>query len=438
MRMTTVFAALRVWVKRLWRGARTPTSSGSLGVSGPLSEPLSSTREDENSATAVPVGEEFFGDRGGLSDDPCAGEPRDDEPRPIEPATDPDKLGNNSVPAGYEPPVSDSEFGDRLSPTSAEAEPDGSSPAPPPTDDDGQGSAHGTGERPENGDPGGIAESDTRTESSRSTTRKPRRISGRRGRPRENPEPEPRQPPSFRPELVCRRAPASAIWEILLYADDRSSVAEVLIDGTAQDFADRRCRIPSLMSRLTVSSQDGREITVPLFEGEPLIFKLRKGWTGEGRRIARITGGHFIVIAPDEWERTGRAPVEPDGCAASGFRAHYFHRDAAEPVGIPDGFRDLGQLPERHRRRADRATHIRRLGRRIAVRWRSARSQAFIGDWMGAGRRGDGTGLGTELPARQAVRSRKFWMEGKAASFSGFTTRTCACSTAWRSVIPAT
>ena len=78
---------------------------------------------------------------------------------------------------------------------------------------------------------------------------------------------------------------------------------------------------------------------MPLFEGEPLIFKLRKGWTGEGRRVARITSGHFIVIAPDDCERTGRAPVEADACAASGFRAHYFHRDAAESDGTADGFR---------------------------------------------------------------------------------------------------
>lgn len=79
---------------------------------------------------------------------------------------------------------------------------------------------------------------------------------------------------------------------------------------------------------------------VPLFEGNPLIFKQRKGWAGEGRRVGRIGSWYFIVIAPDDWERMGRAPVEPDGCTVSGFRAHYFHRDAAESDGIADGFRE--------------------------------------------------------------------------------------------------
>ena len=94
------------------------------------------------------------------------------------------------------------------------------------------------------------------------------------------------------------------------------------------------------MGRLIVSSRDGQEHAVPLFEAEPLIFKLRKNSAGEGRRIARVTTGHFIVIAPANWRRTNRAPVEPDGCADPAFRAHYFHRDATASVGDVGGFRE--------------------------------------------------------------------------------------------------
>ncbi len=71
-----------------------------------------------------------------------------------------------------------------------------------------------------------------------------------------------------------------------------------------------------------------------------MIFKLRKNWTGEGRRIARTTTGHFIVIAPHTWEGTGHAPVEAHGCADPAFRAHYFHRDPTASDGNGDGFRE--------------------------------------------------------------------------------------------------
>ena len=128
-------------------------------------------------------------------------------------------------------------------------------------------------------------------------------------------------------------------------------------EGTSLDFTGRQCRIPSLKGRLIVSSLDKQDHVVPLFEGEPLIFKLRKGWTGGGQKVAKITSGHFIVIAPDTWERTLGAPVEPDGCADPTFRAHYFHRDGTPSAGRVDGFREWHCSPD--------ATGIELTGRRV-------------------------------------------------------------------------
>jgi len=105
----------------------------------------------------------------------------------------------------------------------------------------------------------------------------------------------------------------------------------VCLDGEPLDFVDRQCRIPSLRGRLTVFYQDGKECGIPLFEGSPLIFKQRKNWGGEGRRINGITSGHFIFIAPSDWEWIGHVPVEPAACSDQAFRAHYFHRDATIP-----------------------------------------------------------------------------------------------------------
>ena len=131
----------------------------------------------------------------------------------------------------------------------------------------------------------------------------------------------------------------------------------VNLGDKALEIIDRQCRIPSLKGRLRVSCQHDQELDVPLFESEPLVFKLRKNWAGEGRRVARITTGHFIVIAPDTWRRTGRVPVEPDGCADPAFRAHYFHRDANASTWSEDGFQQWNGTPV--------ATGIELTGRQI-------------------------------------------------------------------------
>ena len=122
-------------------------------------------------------------------------------------------------------------------------------------------------------------------------------------------------------------------------------LAAAHLEGAPLDFTKGRCGVPTLTGRLTVSSQEGKNHVLPLFEGDPLIFKLRKNWAGEGRRISGITSGYFIVIAPNSWQRTGHAPVEADACADPEFRAHYFHRDATVSDGTVGGFREWADSP---------------------------------------------------------------------------------------------
>ncbi len=135
------------------------------------------------------------------------------------------------------------------------------------------------------------------------------------------------------------------------------------------DFTGGQCRIPSLDGCLTVSSQDGQAHVVPLFDGEPVIFKLRKNWAGEGRRISKITSGHFIVIVPKTWQRTGHAPVEADRCADPEFRAHYFHLEPTASEGGVDGFREWN---------VSSANGIELTGRRIFDD--SDNGELFVGD----------------------------------------------------------
>ena len=98
------------------------------------------------------------------------------------------------------------------------------------------------------------------------------------------------------------------------------------------------CRLPSFSDWRAIVFENGEQEEFVLFDDTPLIFKLRNNWTGEGRKTCGITKGYFIVIAPNEWERTGHVPVEPVNCTDTGFTAHYFHRNGTEPTEDIGGF----------------------------------------------------------------------------------------------------
>ena len=68
----------------------------------------------------------------------------------------------------------------------------------------------------------------------------------------------------------------------------------------------------------------GRVERVPLYLDEPLVFRLGGDWQGEGRKVRGVGVGHFIVIAPAGWTRSGDAPVDVEPCVDAGYRAHYF------------------------------------------------------------------------------------------------------------------
>ena len=374
MRTTTIIAALRSLVKSLWPFARTPASPAKPAASHPMSEPLPATPDDAvldpDQAQAGDAPREASGERDRPSNEQPKGGSLADEPRPTESSTDSAEPPSGPALPEREPPLSSSDTDDQLPPDSAEVEPDESPTTTLPSDDNEQHAPPEIGEEPESGESDCAAEVSTGAEDSRTPKRRPRQFGGRRGRHAGNSGTERQHSPSFRPELVCRKIPASACWEVILTADEECQLAAAHLEGAPLDFTDGQCRIPSLNGRLTVTSQDGPEHVVPLFEGGPLIFKLRKNWAGDGRRTSGITSGHFIVIAPNSWRRTGHAPVEADGCADPAFRAHYFHRDATASDEGVDGFREWND--------SSVAAGIELTGRRIYDD--SDEGELFVGD----------------------------------------------------------
>ena len=123
-------------------------------------------------------------------------------------------------------------------------------------------------------------------------------------------------------------------------ADEECRIKEVQYKGGPLDEIRGEYPIPSFSGRLSIVFMNGEQEEYPLFEGKPLTFKLRNNWTGDGHRSAKMTNGHFIVIAPKQWARTGHIPVEPEVCTDSCFSAHYFFRDGGGPSEDIGGFQE--------------------------------------------------------------------------------------------------
>ena len=362
MLMTSVIAALRAFAKRLLHGARKRRSPGSATVSKQSPESAwegpdhAGSDQEKQQASSIPG--QTQGDRDGHSGDPAA-EPLDDNRHSNESSTTPPEAAPDAGHPEPRPPLSRSDSDRRLPPRSPEVEPNESSTVAPPNDDiePEQRDEPNTGEPREDGEPDGIPEHNRGAANTGKPRRTPRRIGPKRGQRSSNPGSERQQPSPSRPELVCRKRAGSATWDVILAADKQCQIAAVHLDGELLHSTGREWYIPSLNGTVAVRRQDGGEDKFPLFKGNPLIFKLRKNWVGEGRKIDRITSGHFIIIVPSEWERNGHAPVEVDDCADPEFRAHYFYRGATVSAGGFDAFDEWSNTPL--------ATGIELVGRRI-------------------------------------------------------------------------
>lgn len=173
----------------------------------------------------------------------------------------------------------------------------------------------------------------------------PRKIGGRRSRPPSTMKSRSLRLPVSRPELLCRKIPGSWQWEIILSADDECQLVQVCQCGKLLTAVNGEFSLSSLSDRLSLVFEDSEQ-SESLFDGKPLIFKLRNGWVGDGRKVAGITDGYFIVITPNKWKRVDCAPVEPESCTDTDFIAHYFFRDRREPAIDIGGFQecDLASL----------------------------------------------------------------------------------------------
>lgn len=230
---------------------------------------------------------------------------------------------------------------DSETPTAESDPPTNTSHGEPPSQDDPPEPESAEGpEPPENSDDAGDEDSTTeQAETDEETTgapapKAPRGHGGRRNgskpppsaanQPDSESPPQPR--PEGRPELICRKALESSQWSLTLSVPSESGVTAVIQSGAQLDASSGACKIPSIACSLTIVHESGDTTDMALFDGGPHIFKFRKNWSGDGRRVGAITAGHFMLVTPRDWHRTGKVPVEPEGCEDPEFTAHYFHR----------------------------------------------------------------------------------------------------------------
>lgn len=173
----------------------------------------------------------------------------------------------------------------------------------------------------------------------------PREIGGRRRKETSSARPDRTWDAITRPELQCRKTYNDDAWEIVISADEDCQVKSILHDGKQLHLVGGTCSLQSFRGQLSIVLQNDAQNPIELFNGNPLVFKLSKDWSGAGRLVKGRTKGHYIVFVPCGWNRMGHVPIEPDACTDEEFTAHYFYADGTLEGGDSEGFQEFdGQL----------------------------------------------------------------------------------------------
>ena len=141
-------------------------------------------------------------------------------------------------------------------------------------------------------------------------------------------------------ELVCRNNLESNEWEVVLNVPEERGVAKVIHNTKLLLSDGHEYRLSSLRGNLVVTYEDGETDTLSLYDGQPLNFKFRSDWRGNGRYVRTATKGHFVLLVPRTWRRIGDPPVTPESCSDNGFLAHFFAAFGDENPSKPDGFKE--------------------------------------------------------------------------------------------------
>ena len=161
-----------------------------------------------------------------------------------------------------------------------------------------------------------------------------------------------RPSPEEKPELICRET-HDRQWQIFLIVP-RGKKFEVSQNGAELSVSDTGEYLPTNFKEKIHWTDSNSSEEIELFSNNmPLIFKLRKNWSGDGRHVPRISGGYYLVFTPRDWHRINEARVGATACTDRDFLAHYFCSDGA---GTADGFKECNSFIKRERFSLDGTT----------------------------------------------------------------------------------
>lgn len=142
-----------------------------------------------------------------------------------------------------------------------------------------------------------------------------------------------------KPELTCQWDPSTSCWNVYVVAE--SGVKSVAQGTRELPFGDNCACLDSYTTSLSVISGDDVLWEINCIDNSKIaIFKMSVNWRGVGRKINRMTKGHFIVIAPAHYTQLEHVPHAPERCGDSSFSAFYFHRGGQGEDDASIGFNE--------------------------------------------------------------------------------------------------
>jgi restriction system protein len=184
---------------------------------------------------------------------------------------------------------------------------------------------------------------------------RPEKRGGRPRGPSLNVREEPPQRSSLgtaRPELVCWKdgrewAVGVELPEELLWHGPATVIQADNI--LSYDESNDCYRLISLNAEVIVQLGTGGSsvITIPLQSNDLWLFKLNRRTLEFGRRVKHASGGLYLVVVPETWERdderAGPPPICPEPVVIEGYRAHFFELTGSTTAKV--AFKDRNKYP---------------------------------------------------------------------------------------------
>ena len=137
--------------------------------------------------------------------------------------------------------------------------------------------------------------------------------------------------------MICRRNLASSTWQVVIVAENGLTSVSRQDQNLTIDRGE--CLPDSFDGVFAVSYGNAQSIDLKILTEPPIaIFKFAANWSRDGRKVERVTNGHYIVIAPERFTQIGHVPHASEPCDDIRYHAFFFHIEKRSERTDPIGF----------------------------------------------------------------------------------------------------